>query len=168
MTQQRATARFVRMAPRKVRAIAGVVRGLHVREAEAQLLLQRRRAAKPILKLLRSAMANAKNNQKTNPDQMIIESIYVDGGPMLKRYLPRARGSASPIEKKTSHITIVLGEETNPKPPRFTIVIPKKEKKSAQEKGKAKKERKIIEESSTRQAKKSGFLRRMFSRKSGM
>ena len=168
MTTQEATARFVRMAPRKVRAIADVIRGLSAREAEAELLLQRRRAAKPILKLLRSAMANAKNNQKANPDQMVVERIRVDHGPMLKRYLPRARGSASPIEKKSSHITIVLAEHSALKPPRFIIVVPKKEKKAPKEEKRPKRERKTTEDVGVRQAKKSGFLRRIFSRKSGM
>ena len=106
---QSATLRYLRIAPRKVRSVADLVKGLTVNEAEAQLIVQRRRPAKSILKLLRSAVANAKNNAKLDPNHLFIQSIRVDGGPMLKRYLPRARGSASPIEKKMSHITITLG-----------------------------------------------------------
>ncbi|WP_423790321.1 large ribosomal subunit protein uL22, partial [Listeria monocytogenes] len=79
-------------------------------EAEAQLLSVRKRAAKPILKLLRSAMANIKNNKRMSGENFYIESLRVDQGPMLKRVLPRARGTASPIQKKMSHVTLVLAE----------------------------------------------------------
>ena len=117
------------MAPRKVRLVASVLRGMSVNDAEAQLMLQPRRAAKPLLKLLRSAIANAKNNQKLNPDNLFVQTIFVDQGPMLKRSLPRARGSASPIQKKMSHVTMILAESLKPKPKQFTITIVKKEKK---------------------------------------
>ena len=89
------------MAPRKVRSVADLVRGLHVNDAEAQLLVQRRRPAKALVKLLRSAVSNAKNN-KMNVDHLFVKEIRVDGGPMLKRYLPRARGSASPLQKRSN------------------------------------------------------------------
>jgi hypothetical protein len=78
------------------------------------------------LKLLRSAVSNAKNNQKLNPDLLRIEIIRVDNGPMLKRSLPRARGSASPIQKKMSHIYMLLGDSKAVKPKRFSIIVPKK------------------------------------------
>lgn len=96
---KRETARlnYLRMTPRKTRAIAGVIKGLAVNEAEAQLLVQGRRAAKPILKLIRSAVAGAVRNHKLDPEKLFIESIRVDQGPMLKRSLPRARGMATPI-----------------------------------------------------------------------
>jgi len=86
---------YLRMAPRKVRAVAGLLRGVPVNEAEARLLFERRRPAKPLLKLLRSAITSAKTNQKANPDKLVIETITVDGGPMLKRSLPRARVAAA-------------------------------------------------------------------------
>lgn len=128
MKTQIAQLRFLRMAPRKVRLVASTLKGLSVNEAEAQLMFQPRRAAKPLLKLLRSAVANAKNNQKLNPDTLMIQSIRVDNGPMLKRSLPRARGSASPIQKKMSHVYLCLAESVSIKPKRFTIVVPKKVK----------------------------------------
>lgn len=126
MKTQVAQLRFLRMAPRKVRLVANTLKGLTVNEAEAQLMFQPRRAAKPLLKLLRSAIANAKNNQKLNPDTLMIQSIRVDNGPMLKRSLPRARGSASPIQKKMSHVYLCLAESATIKPKRFSIVVPKK------------------------------------------
>ncbi|HEY4523663.1 MAG TPA: 50S ribosomal protein L22 [Candidatus Paceibacterota bacterium] len=128
MATQIAQLRFLRMAPRKVRLVADTLKGLSVNEAEAQLLLQPRRAAKPLLKLLRSAVSNAKNNQKLNPDTLMIQSIRVDNGPMLKRSMPRARGSSSPIQKKMSHVFLLLAESASVKPKRFSIVVPKKVK----------------------------------------
>jgi large subunit ribosomal protein L22 len=115
------------MAPRKVRSVGDLIKGLSVNEAEAQLLVQTRRPSKPLLKLLRSAVANAKNNKVGNVDHLFVESVRVDNGPMLKRMLPRARGSASPIQKKMSHVTMILGVNENLKS-RFTIVPPKKTK----------------------------------------
>ena len=91
MKQPTAQLRYLRIAPRKVRSVADLIRGLPVQDAEAQLMVQRRRPAKPLLKLLRSAVANAKNN-KQNADHLFISEIRVDQGPMLKRMLPRARG----------------------------------------------------------------------------
>ncbi len=126
-TEYKAKLNYLRMAPRKVRSVGDLVKGLPVNEAEAQLLMQARRPAKPLLKLLRSAVANAKNNGLSDVSHLYISSLRVDGGPMLKRILPLARGSASPIEKKMSHVTLVLGVNAELKP-RFTIVAPKKRK----------------------------------------
>jgi large subunit ribosomal protein L22 len=108
-TQYTAKLSFLRQAPRKVRSVGDLIKGLPVNEAEAQLLAQTRRPSKALLKLLRSAVANAKNNKQADLQHLFVESVRVDGGPMLKRMLPRARGSASPIQKKMSHVTIVLG-----------------------------------------------------------
>ncbi|MBI5147813.1 MAG: 50S ribosomal protein L22 [Parcubacteria group bacterium] len=125
---KRETARlnYLRIAPRKTRLIAGLIKGLSVNEAEAQLLFKTNRAAKPLLKLLRSAASNAKNNRKMNPEGLIVESVTVDKGPMLKRYLPRARGSASPLQKKMSHITLTLVESAKTAAPRFKIAAASK------------------------------------------
>lgn len=99
----------LRMAPRKTRLVGDSIRGLSVPEAEAQLMLSPRKAAKPLLKLVQSAIANARHNKKIAPERLFIKEIRVDGGPMLKRWTPRARGSVGPIQKKTSNITLVLG-----------------------------------------------------------
>ena len=169
MAEQIAKLNFLKIAPRKVRALAGIIRGLSVNEAEAQLLVQRRRPAKSLLKLLRSAVSNAKNNQKLNSETLYIKTITVDGGPMLKRYLPRARGIATPIQKKLSHVTITLAEKADQKATRFTIVVKKKAKKPAKETKPGKKDKEMKEEKEIKsQHQKKGFFQRAFSRKSGM
>ena len=164
--RQTAKLNYLRMAPRKVRSVANLLRGLSVNEAEAQLLFQRRRASKALLKLLRSARANAVANAHLDPQKLYVESIRVDQGPMVKRILPRARGSASPIQKKMSHVTLVLAESAQPKPPRFTIAVKKKTKKASEE---SKKERKMPEKKAfegSARAPQQGFFRRVFRRKS--
>lgn len=102
--------KYLHMAPRKVRLVANSIKGKHVIEAEAQLAYAPQRAAKPLLKLLRSAANNA-SNKKLDKNKLFVKSITVDEGPMLKRWLPRAMGRATPIQKKMSHITLVLEEK---------------------------------------------------------
>ncbi len=172
-TEYKAKLNYLRMAPRKVRSVGDLIKGLPVNEAEAQLLMQSRRPAKPLLKLLRSAIANAKNNGLSDAGYLYIASLRVDGGPMLKRILPRARGSASPIEKKMSHVTLVLGVNEAQKP-RFTIVTPKKKKPIPGETGKrtAKKrtaspktEEKDAPEMKQKEKRGGNFWKRSFNRK---
>lgn len=168
MAEQTAKLNYLRMAPRKVRAVADIIRGMSVNEAEAQLIFQRRRASKTLLKLLRSAVSNAKN-KNLNVDKMIIGKITVDGGPMLKRSLPRARGSATPIQKKMSHVTIILKEVDNLKEKRFNIVVPKKVKKLPEEAPKRKKtETRDENQPKNKKADKKdpGFFQKVFRRKS--
>src|SRR3989344_5098066 len=167
MNKQTVKLNYLRMAPRKVRSVADLVRGLSVREAEAQLLNIRRRPAGALLKLLRSGVASIKNNKHLKEEKFYIESFRVDGGPMLKRSLPRARGSASPIQKKMSHVTLVLAEREGMAPPRFKIVVKKKAKlppgaSQPIKKGKMKDEREPEKPPS-----KPGFFKKMFSRKAG-
>src|SRR3989344_2348911 len=167
MAEQTAKLNYLHIAPRKVRLIANTLKGLSVGEAEAQLLLRPQRSAKPLLKLLRSAVQNAKNNQKLNVDSLFISKVMVDQGPILKRSLPRAMGRATPIHKKMSHVTLVLGEQLTPAKNRF-IILPtvKKDKK---EKGhKHAKHQKPKETASKPEApkEKKGFLKRIFRRKS--
>jgi len=156
------------MAPRKVRSVGDLIKGLPIDQAEAQLMVQSRRAAKPLLKLLRSAVANAKNNKQQDPQHLFVQSVRVDGGPMLKRMLPRARGSGSEIQKKMSHVTLVLGVNTNLKS-RFTIVQKKKTKlPQAEDKRFKAKKPEAKGESVVEPKKKPGFWKRTFSRKTGM
>lgn len=164
MIQQTAQIRYLHIAPRKVRLIADTLKGLPVSEAEAQLILRPQRAAKPLLKLIRSAVSNVKNNQKASAENLIVKAIRVDGGPMLKRSLPRAMGRATPIHKKMSHVTIVLEDSQLVKGGRFTIIPPvKKEKKESKRK---KIERpKPAETRSEKPREKEGFLKRFFRRK---
>jgi large subunit ribosomal protein L22 len=104
----RAKSRYVRTAPRPAPVVPAQVRGLDGERALGLLEYSPRGAAVPILKLLRSAAANAENNYDLDPEEMRIEAISVDEGPTLRRYRPRARGRATRIEKRSCHIDIAL------------------------------------------------------------
>lgn len=109
--------RYLRIAPRKVRLVANLIRGKSVEEAQTILNFTVKKAAQPLIKLLKSAIANAKNNFQLDSKNLYISKIMVDEGPKYKRWMPRARGQASEIQKKTSHLTIIL-EEIVKKPKR--------------------------------------------------
>jgi large subunit ribosomal protein L22 len=104
----RARARYVRSAPRKARLVMDHIRGRPVEQARALLEHTPRAASADILKLLESALANAESNYELTPDELRIERAYVDEGPIIKRYRPRALGRATRINKRTSHMTIEL------------------------------------------------------------
>ena len=104
---------YLRISPRKVRLVADLIRGRRVSEAENRLQFTSKRATKPMAKLLKSAVSNAEHNFDLKKDNLYISEIRVDEGPTLKRWRPRARGATNQIQKKTSHITIVL-EEVEP------------------------------------------------------
>jgi ribosomal protein L22 len=104
----RAKARYVRCAPRKARLVVDHIRGKSVEEALAILTFTPRGASRDVLKLLNSAVANAESNHELGPDELRIAKVYVDEGPTLKRYRPRALGRATRIRKRTSHMTIHL------------------------------------------------------------
>lgn len=108
MTEASAVLRFVRMAPRKMRLVIDLIRGRGVSDA-LSVLKYLPKASAPILeKLLQSAVANAGQKELGDPESLKIVRAYVDGGPVLKRSQPRAMGRASPIYKRTSHVTIVV------------------------------------------------------------
>jgi large subunit ribosomal protein L22 len=102
--------RYLRIAPRKVRLVADLIRGKSVKEARNILNFCRKKAALPLLKLLNSAVANAKHNFKMDEEKLFISEIYVNEGPRLKRIFPRAMGRADIIQKKMSHVSIFLEE----------------------------------------------------------
>lgn len=110
MPQAKASLRMLRVTPRKTRLVADLIRGKDVRAAEDILRFTNRRAAAPMLKLLESAKANAVNNHDMFEDSLFVKTIQVDEGPTLKRMLPRARGRADLLRKRTCHITITLEE----------------------------------------------------------
>jgi len=110
----KAKARFIKVAPRKVRLVIDLIRGKQVAEAEQILVHIPKAASIPVLKLLRSAIANAKNNFNLKTETLYIKSILANEGPSLRRYLPRAHGRADIIKKRMSHIEIVLGEKQEP------------------------------------------------------
>lgn len=106
----KATAKFVRIAPRKVRVVMDLIRGKKVADALAILAFTPKAGATVIEKVLRSAIANAENNFDMDADNLFVSSAYVDQGPTLKRIHPRSRGQAFKILKRTSHITVVVDE----------------------------------------------------------
>ncbi len=106
----RATAKYVRIAPRKVKIVVDLIRGKSVKEAEAILLYTPKAATEPVMKVLKSAIANAENNLEMNRDELYVAEVYANQGPTLMRFRPRAQGRASRIRKRTSHITVVLDQ----------------------------------------------------------
>jgi len=106
-----ATAKYVRVSPRKAGDVAQLIRGKRVSEAKAILMLSPRAAAKLVGKVLASAVANAENNHNLDADDLYVVQAYVNGGPTIKRFRPRAMGRASRIRKRTSHITVCVGEK---------------------------------------------------------
>ncbi|OHA58799.1 MAG: 50S ribosomal protein L22 [Candidatus Vogelbacteria bacterium RIFOXYD1_FULL_44_32] len=113
-----------RQAPRKVRLLADLVRGKSVRSALIELGFADKRAAVPMKKLIDSAVANAENNFKAKLEDLFIKEIRVDKGVVMKRFLPRARGRATPLRHRTSHINVVLGVKAE------VVKIAKAEKKT--------------------------------------
>lgn len=111
--QSKAVAKTVRIAPRKVRLILDLVRGKEVGEAISILKLTNKRSSPVVEKLVKSAVANAEHNYDMDIDNLYISEIYADEGPTLKRFRPRAQGRATKINKRTSHITVVVEEYAN-------------------------------------------------------
>ncbi|WP_078382551.1 50S ribosomal protein L22 [Sutcliffiella halmapala] len=109
--QAKAVARTVRIAPRKARLVMDLIRGKQVGEAVSILKLTPKFASPVIEKVLKSAIANAEHNYEMDANALIITEAYVNEGPTLKRFRPRAMGRASQINKRTSHITIVVSEK---------------------------------------------------------
>lgn len=109
--EARAQARYVRVSPMKARRVVDVIRGMRADEAVAMLQHAPQAAAEPVRKVIASAMANAENNDGLDPDSLHIAQAYVDEGPTMRRFRPRAHGRAARIRKRTSHITIVVSEE---------------------------------------------------------
>lgn len=107
-TEARAIAKNVRVTPRKVRLVIDLVRGKDVKEALGILANVNKAAATPVAKLIKSAAANATNNFGMDADKLYVATIYANDGLRMKRYMPRAKGSASGLVKRSSHITVVV------------------------------------------------------------
>ncbi len=107
-----ATTKYVRMSATKARGIADAIRGQSVTDALRITDFNARKAAAQIGKTLKSAIANAASNEGVAADQLFVKDAYVDGGPTQKRFRPRARGSASPIRKRTTHVTVILTDRS--------------------------------------------------------
>lgn len=108
--EAKAVARHIRISPRKARQVVDLIRGKSLDEALAILENTPRGASKTVSKVVRSAAANAEHNYEMNPDALFVAKAYVDQGPTMKRIMPRARGTADRIRKRTSHITVILAE----------------------------------------------------------
>ena len=111
ISSAKAEARTVRIAPRKARLVVDLIRGKSVAEALAILQFTPRAASPIVEKVLKSAIANAEHNYDLNIENLVVKEAYVNEGPTLKRFRPRAQGAASAINKRTSHITIVVSEK---------------------------------------------------------
>jgi len=109
--EAKAISKFVRISPRKVRLVVDLVRGKKVNEALAILKYTPKGASEAVTKVVKSAAANAENNLQMNRDELFVTACYVDQGPTLKRMSPRAMGRADVIRKRSSHITIVVGDK---------------------------------------------------------
>ncbi|TLS35514.1 50S ribosomal protein L22 [Pseudalkalibacillus caeni] len=109
--QAKAVAKHIRIAPRKTRLVVDLIRGKQVGEAIAILRLTNKAASPVVEKVLNSAIANAEHNYEMEPNNLVVEKAFVDEGVTLKRFRPRAMGRASRINKRTSHITIVVSEK---------------------------------------------------------
>jgi len=128
--QSKAKLSHLRISPKKVRLVADLIRGIKVEQALIQLKHLNKAAAKPLIKLINSAIANAENNFELKKDNLMIKEIRVDQAGMLKRWMPRAHGRATTIRKKMSHVNIVLDEiEPTVKKEKQTKKVDKKTKK---------------------------------------
>ena len=107
--ETKAQAKYIRIAPRKVQVIIPTIKGRKVEEAISILQFIPKKGARILQKVLHSAVANAEQN-KVDIDTLVVKKVLVDGGPTLKRFMPRAMGRANPILKRTSHITVFLEE----------------------------------------------------------
>jgi large subunit ribosomal protein L22 len=112
-SEGRAILRFTRMAPRKARLVVDLIRGRQVAEAFNILKFTPRSASRVVEKVLKSAVANAENLEIGDPDDLWVTRVYVDGGPVLKRFTARSMGRANPIKKRTSHITVVVAPKVS-------------------------------------------------------
>ncbi len=107
--ETRAVAKYIRISPRKARLVIDLIRGKSAAQAEAILQFTPNRGAEPIRKVLHSAIANAENNLSLSKDDLFVTQAFVDEGPSLKRFKPRAMGRADRMVHRTSHITVVVG-----------------------------------------------------------
>lgn len=109
--EARAQLNYARISPRKVKIVCDLIRGKDTKSAAAILLQTPKAASELMVKLLGSAVANAENNHKMDPDKLYVSETYANPGPILKRGMPRAQGRMFRINKRTSHITIVVKEK---------------------------------------------------------
>ena len=105
-----ANLRYLRISPRKVQVVLDLIRGKDVATATAILMQTPKAASEPVLKLLKSAAANAENNHQMDPEKLYVSEVFATPGPIIKRMMPRAQGRGYRINKRTSHVTIAVAE----------------------------------------------------------
>ena len=105
-----ANLKYLRISPRKVKIVLDLIRGKDVGTAYAILMQTPKAASEPLMKLLKSAVANAENNFGMDPSKLVVSEVFATPGPILKRMMPRAQGRAYRINKRTSHVTLVVAE----------------------------------------------------------
>ena len=147
----KATARYIRISPRKTRQVISLVKGKNPRKGLAILANTNKRTARCVAKVLKSAIANLGERQDIKQEDLYISRIIVDGGPTMKRFRPRAMGRATPVLKRTSHITV----ELDSKAPKLKPVPPKSKAKTKPDK-KSEKDKKSKKDKKSRKGKKSG------------
>ena len=109
--EAKANLKYLRISPRKVKILCDLIRGKDAKTACAYIMQTPKAASEPMLKLLKSAIANAENNHGMDVDKLYVSTAVANPGPTLKRYVARSRGSASPMLKRTSHISVVLDQK---------------------------------------------------------
>ena len=109
--EAKAYLRYVRISPRKIQIVCDLIRGKDVQTAMAILMQTPKAASEPLMKLLKSACANAENNHQMDPEKLYVSTCYANPGPIIKRIMPRAQGRAYRINKRTSHVTIAVAEK---------------------------------------------------------
>ncbi len=150
------------VTPRKTRRVAQLLKGLQVDNALAELKVAPQRASGPLMKLMQSAIANAKE-KKLDPQKLVVSSVRVDEGRTFKRLMPQARGRASIVRKRFSHVTVELVESKEVKTPGF--IMPKKVKKVKEAPQERRTPKPRLEEDRGKPKEKKGFMQRVFSRK---
>ena len=108
--EAKATAKYVRISPRKVKIVCDLIRGKSVPQATAILMATPKAASEVLVKVLKSAAANAENNHQMDPEKLYVSETYANPGPIIKRMMPRAQGRGYRINKRTSHVTIAVAE----------------------------------------------------------
>ncbi|MDD5710536.1 MAG: 50S ribosomal protein L22 [Candidatus Colwellbacteria bacterium] len=161
----RASIRNLNISPRKVRLVADLIRGMETSDALAQLELLNKRSSQPLAKLLKSAIANAKT-KGLDINRLVIDVITVDKGRMLKRALARGRGRVSAIQKKQSHVSLVLRESDTVQKSRFVIVEKPKSTKQPKQTAGSKKAKPDRKDEMIKKEKKPNFVKKLFQRKS--
>jgi large subunit ribosomal protein L22 len=176
----KASARHLHIAPRKMRLVTNLVNGMNAMDALVQLQHANKKASPMLIKLLQSAIANAKNNFSLEPEHLYIKSITADMGKVMKRYFPRARGSAFTIRRKMSHINLVLEERKQRKASKVKLGFlgrPQKEEKvesidqkeatSQKPSSEEKKKSQVFKTDEQQKMNKVANKRRLFNRKTG-